>query len=262
LEKSIIATKYGKLLNKYTSVSTIHKTGTEIFISKIVVSLIFIFLALFAKTLQFKMIASYELVLPLLVGFFLLDIVYLIKYKAYKNKLENDLLSAIIIMNNAFKSGRSITQAIDVVSHEMKGRMSREFAKMSLELSYGLEIDTVFKRFSDRIKLPEVNYLTASLSILNKTGGNIIEVFSSIERTMFNKKKLKLELKSLTASSKIIVYVLFIVPFLFILFVSIISPDYFMPFINTHLGRILLAIMIVYYILFIYFVRKIMKVVI
>lgn len=262
LNKSIIAAKYSKYLDKYVSVSNIHQTGTQIFISKIIIAFLFILIAIFTKAMQFKLISSYELALPLLVGFFLLDIVYFIKYKAYQNKLENDLLSAIIIMNNAFKSGRSITQAIDIVSHEMTGKIASEFAKMSLELSYGLEIDTVFKRFGERIKLEEVNYLTASLTILNKTGGNIIEVFTSIERTLFNKKKLRLELKSLTASSKIIVYTLFIVPFLFILFVSIISPDYFMPFITTNIGRILLIIMIIYYLVFIYSVRKIMKVVI
>ena len=133
---------------------------------------------------------------------------------------------------------------------------------MSLELSYGLGIDVVFKRFADRVNLEEVNYLTASLTILNKTGGNIIAVFESIEKSLFNKKKLRLELKSLTGSSKIIVYVLFAVPFLFILFVSLISPTYFVPFFTTKLGVFLLIGMIIYYIVFVICVRKIMKVVI
>jgi len=79
---------------------------------------------------------------------------------------------------------------------------------------------------------------------------------------MFNKKKLRLELKSLTGSSKIIVYVLFAVPFIFVLFISIINPTYFMPFITTKLGFILLIGMIIYYIIFIICVKKIMKVVI
>ncbi|MBR3362356.1 MAG: type II secretion system F family protein [Bacilli bacterium] len=260
--KSVLATKYSKKLEKYAKVSTLHTSGMQIFIGKIIAALIFVLIALFTRAIKFKLVSSYELLIPFTVGFFLPDIVYLIKYKAYRVKLENDLLSAIIIMNNAFKSGRSIIQAIDIVANETKGRMSKEFKKMSLELSYGLEIDTVFKRFEERTHLEEVSYLTASLTILNKTGGNIIEVFESIEKTMFNKKTLRLELKSLTSSSRIIVYALFTVPFLFILFISIISPGYFMPFIDNHLGRILLIIMVIYYLIFVYTVRKIMKVVI
>ena len=262
LNKSIIATKYSEKLDKYAKVSTLHKNGMQIFISKIIAAIIFVLIALFTRAIKFKLVSSYELLIPFTIGFFLPDIVYFVKYKAYRLKLENDLLSAIIIMNNAFKSGRSITQAIEIVSTEMKGRISKEFKKMSLELSYGLEIDTVFKRFKERTNLDEVSYLTASLTILNKTGGNIIEVFESIEKTMFNKKTLRLELKSLTASSRIIVYALFTVPFLFIIFISFISPGYFMPFIDNHLGRILLTIMIIYYLIFVYTVRKVMKVVI
>ena len=260
LEKSVFAQKYAKKLEKYHTVSIFHQSGIEILVGKFIVSFIFLIIAGFAKTTQLKLMSSYEIIFPLLVGFFVLDIVYFVKYKIYRDKLENDLLSAIIIMNNAFKSGRSISQAIDIVSKEIEGEIAKEFEKISLELSYGLGIDVVFKRFAARVNLEEVNYLTASLTILNKTGGNIIAVFESIERSLFNKKKLRLELKTLTGSSRIIVYILLVVPFLFILFVSLISPSYFIPFLTTQLGIFLLISMIIYYIIFIICVRKIMKV--
>ena len=192
----------------------------------------------------------------------MLDILYFVKYKVFRSKLENDFLSAIIVMNNAFKSGRSISQAIDIVGDEVAGVIGREFKKMALELSYGLGIDVIFKRFSERVKLEEVSYLTASLTILNKTGGNITEVFDAIEKNLFNKKKLRLELKSLTGSSKIIVTLLLAVPFLFVLFVTMINPTYFLPFFTTKLGIALLMFIIIYYIIFVICVRKIMKVVI
>ncbi|MCI9110455.1 MAG: DUF5011 domain-containing protein [Bacilli bacterium] len=261
-DKSEFAKKYASKLEKYSNVSVLHNSGAEIFAGKIFVAMLFVVVAVIATTIQFKLISVYEIVVPLLVGFFVLDILYFVKYKAYRMRLENDLLSAIIVMNNAFKSGRSITQAIDIASEEVEGEVGKEFKKMSLELSYGLGIDVVFKRFAERINLEEVNYLTASLTILSKTGGNITKVFDAIEKTMFSKKKLRLELKSLTGSSKIIVYVLFAVPFIFVLFISIINPSYFMPFVTTKLGAILLIGLIIYYIIFIICVRRIMKVVI
>jgi len=262
IEKSVFMQKYATNLDKYAIMSTIHKTGMDILAGKFLMAFAFFFIAVFSKTIQLELLNIYEFFVPLTTGFFVLDIVYFIRYKVYLRKIENDLLSAIIVMNNAFKSGRSISQAIEIVSNEVEGVIGKEFKKMSLELSYGLGIDVIFKRFSDRIKLEEISYLTASLSILNKTGGNIIKVFSSIEQNLFNKKKLRLELDSLTGSSKLVVYMLFTVPFLFIIFVSIISPTYFLPFITTEIGHILLVFMIIYYIIFIICVRKIMKVVI
>ncbi|MDD2435219.1 MAG: type II secretion system F family protein [Bacilli bacterium] len=261
LKKSAFITKYSKRYNKYVSIiDSGHKTGYDFIASKFITSFIFLLIAIFSKAIQFQVLYVYEIFLPLLIGFFLPDLLYWIKYRLYQNKIENDLLQAIIVMNNAFKSGRSIIQAIDLVSVELDGAIADEFKKMSLELSLGLELEVVFNRFAERIQVEEVSYLTASLSILNKTGGNIVNIFFSIEKSLFNRKQLKLELASLTGSSKLLVYVLFLVPILFVIFVGVINPFYFLPFFTTTIGLVLLVGMLVYYIIYIIVIQKIMKV--
>ncbi len=261
LKKSVFLMKYAKRYDKYLGIiDKRYKESIDLVANKVVMGFIFLAIAIFSKTIQYQILEPYEMIFPYLFGFYIPDALYIYKYKRYRNHLENDLLQAIIVMNNAFKSGRSITQAIDLVTHELDGPIAEEFKKMYLEISFGLSIDVVFKRFAKRIELEEVTYLTASLTILNKTGGNIIKVFSSIEKSLFNKKKLKLELASLTGSSKIIVCALFMVPILFILFVSVLNPTYFVPLYTTKLGFLLTIIMILMYIVYIYFVRKIMKV--
>lgn len=261
MKKSVFLTKYGEKYDKYVGVmDNGYTTGLEFVANKVMVSLAVLLIAIFSKTIQYQVLDIYEICFPLILGFYVPDVIYRYTYVRYREQLENDLLQAIIIMNNAFKSGRSITQAIDLVAHELDGPIKEEFKKMSMELSFGLSVEDVFKRFSDRIQLEEVAYLTASLSILNKTGGNIIKVFSSIENSLFNKKKLKLELESLTGSSRIIMYVLFCVPILFIIFVSLLNPDYFAPFFATNLGWVIMAFIVMMYIAYILIVRKLMKV--
>ena len=262
LKKSVVATKYAKRLEKYAPVSGVHKTGYDILSGKIIIACALTVLAIIIKAFQFKLLGSMETLGVFVLGFFVLDIYLFAKYKIFRWNLENDFVAAITIMNNSFKSGSSIIQAIEVVGTEVKGVIGAEFKRMNLELLYGLDIEQVFKRFSKRVGLEEANYLTASLSILNKTGGDIIKVFSSIERSLFDKRKLRLELKSLTSGSRIVVYVLLGIPFFFILVISLINPGYFLPFITTDIGRILLLFMIIYYIIFVVVVRKIMKVVI
>lgn len=262
LRKSKFASDYAKKLDKYTKITTINSTGLDILSSKIIIGFTCVIFALFAKALRLEMLSPEEAVIIFVLGFFILDIFLIIKYKAYQKKLEKDFLSAITIMNNSFKAGRSITQAISIVSNEVKGPIGDEFSKMNLEMLYGLELESVFKRFTQRTGLDDAKYLTASLTILNKNGGNIIKIFESIENSMFAKQKLKLQLNSLTSGSKIVIYTLLSMPFLFAFVISIISPTYFLPFIQTKLGIILLIFMIIYYIIFIVCIRKIMKVVI
>lgn len=261
LNKSTILKKASNKYEKYVPLyKETYKDAMNFISVKILVALLFVIIAIFSKTIQFEVLSIYEVSIPFLFGYVLPDIIYMAKYKLHRARIENDLLQAIIIMNNAFKSGRSITQAIELVTKELDGPIAEEFKKMHLEISFGLAIDVVFKRFAERIELEEVTYLTASLSILNKTGGNIIKVFDSIEKTLFNKKKLKLELASLTGSSKIIVYMLIAIPLLFVVFISMISPTYFTPLISTPIGWMITGIIIVIYILYIMCVRKIMKV--
>ena len=261
LGKSSILRKASAKYEKYTPLyKETYKEPMDFISVKILVALLFVILAVFSKTIQFEVLQIYEVFIPFLFGYILPNFIYMTRYKLHRTRIENDLLQAIIIMNNAFKSGRSITQAIELVTKELDGPIAEEFKKMHLEISFGLSIDVVFKRFSERIQLEEVTYLTASLSILNKTGGNIIKVFDSIEKTLFNKKKLKLELLSLTGSSKIIVYMLIAIPILFVVFISMISPTYFVPLISTPIGWIITGLIIIIYILYIVCVQKIMKV--
>ena len=170
------------------------------------------------------------------------------------------MLEAITIMNNSFKAGMSIVQAVDMVSKELVGPISIEFKKISMELAFGIDVEVAFKRFSNRVKIDEALYLTSSLSVLNKTGGNIIKVFDSIEKAMFSRKKLQDEMKALTSSSKLIMYVLIIVPPLFVVFVSFLNPSYFVPLISNAIGFILILIMIIIYIAYIIVVKHVMKV--
>lgn len=260
-KRSVFLEKYAQKYEKYVHiVSDTHTCGMDFIATKCMIGLCFVLIAFFVKAFQFQLLSFSMMLFPFIVGFFVPDLYYISKYKLSRNHLENDLLQAIIIMNNAFKSGRSITQAIDLVAHELDGFIQEEFQKMSLELGFGLGIDVVFERFAQRIQMEEVTYLTASLSILNQNGGNIIKVFSSIETSLFNKKKLKLQLASLTGGSKMIVKILLAIPILFIAFIQIMNPTYFTPFFQSQLGILLFFLIVLIYVFYIIVVRKVMKV--
>lgn len=261
LKKSVILKKYSLKYNKYIDYEEKKDTSSLDFVSnKIIISFIFIFVIVLARIIEGKFANIIDILLSGVIGFFIIDIYYKISSYIKKKLVERDLLNAIIIMNNAFRSGRSTMQAIEIVSKELKGPIKQEFKKMHMEISYGLSLDVVFERFSKRVESEEVSYITSSLSILNKTGGNIIKVFSSIEKMLFDKRKLKQEMKSLTSSSNMISKVLLIIPFIFVLFILLLDKNYFDPLFSSSAGNIILCLIIVLYLLYAFFVNKIMRV--
>lgn len=260
LKKSEAIKKFSLRYNKYIDYEEKKDTSALDFVSnKIIICLIFIFIIVLSRIIEGRLASLLDILLAGLIGFNVIDIYFKISNHIKKKMVERDLLNAIIIMNNAFRSGRSTMQAIEIVSTELKGPIRQEFKKMHLEISYGLSLEVVFDRFSKRVESDEVNYITSSLSILNKTGGNIIKVFSSIEKMLFDKRKLRQEMKSLTSSSNMISKTLLIIPFIFIGFILILDKNYFDVLFTTTIGNIILVIIIIIYLLYAFFVNKIMK---
>lgn len=251
-----------KISNRYNKYSCMFENYDSMnFVSrKVVYGFLYIIIAMIIKLAYSRLLSPLEMAISFIIGFYTLDIIYIIKYQKYKKSLENDIITAITIMNNSFKSGKSIIQAVEMVIKELSGPISNEFKIIKQEISYGIDIDESFKRFKSRVKIKEAMYLSSSISVLNKTGGNVIKVFDTIERNAINRRKLQNELKALTSSSKLITYVLIFVPSLFIIFIGMINPGYFEPLFKNIIGIILILLMLVIYITYIVIVKKIMRV--
>ncbi len=253
--------KYSKRYEKYFDKAKDLEIKTmNIVSSKLLFIVIALFLALLSDALRRRPGNILQIILAILIGFLIPDIFLIIQEKRREKQIENDLFKAVLIMSNAFKSGRSIMQTVKIVSEELDGPIAEEFEKVYVDLSYGLELDVVLERLSRRIKLEETKYMASSLVILNKTGGNVVQVFNSIEKNFFERKKLNDELKSVTAVSNFVFKILMSIPFIIFLMIYILNPTYFVPLYTTHAGRLISIIIVILYILYIVIVRRIIKI--
>lgn len=261
LSKSKVLIDYSKKYDKYVDKNKIiPEIGMDYISTKFILAFFFLLITIVSSAFWNRLPTSYEISLSTLIGFFIPDIILMSKDKIINKNIENDLLKAITIMNNAFKSGNSIMQAVQITSNEIDGPLKDEFRKMYIDLTYGLSVDVVFKRFSKRVDNEEIKYMTTSLTILNKTGGNIAKVFSSIERSFFRRRKLNQEMKSLTGSASFMFKILVIIPFFIAGIIILINPTYFVPLFTTPLGLSILVIIIVIYVIYVVLINKIMKV--
>lgn len=217
-------------------------------------------LSIVSATFQLGKFTIMNFLISFLIGFFIPDIIIEIQYSRKRKKIEEELLEAIIMMNNSFKSGRNIMQSVEIVANELDGPIADEFKKINMDMTYGLSLETVFQRFYNRVQLEDAMYITNSLTLLNKTGGNIVKVFNTIEKNFFEKKKLKTEMHSLTSASIFVYRVLCILPFIFIFVIYILNPTYFEPMFKTILGRLILLFIVLFYTLYILVIRKVLEV--
>lgn len=254
-----ILTKYSSKYEKYIPVGESIK-AVQFIINKLVIACCFVALIIISYIIQGKLVGFIPFLLYFILGYYLYDVFLVVSKRRRKAKIKNDMLRAVIVMNNAFKAGKSTLQAVEIASRDLPQPIAREFKKIYQDMSYGLSVDVAFMRFAKRIQLEEATYIASSLTILNKTGGNIINVFSSIERTLFDKKKLESDLKNSAAASNLVVKVLMVIPILFVILIYVVSPGYFEPLFASTLGYIILFIIWLMFVIYIYLLNKIMKV--
>ena len=251
--------KKSKGYHKYVTLGD-YENPVYFLLNKLFIGFVFTLLVVFSSVVNGKLVSFLGLVVSFIVGYYLYDIYLYFSVKNKKRKIKNEMLRAVILMNNSFKAGKSIMQAVYIASEELPKPIGLEFKRIYQDMSYGLSADVAFQRFALRVNLEEANYVASSLTILNKTGGNIVSVFSSIEKTLFDRKKLENELKTSAAASNLVVKFLMGVPVVFALIIYVISPHYFDSLFASPLGYFLLFIMWLMFIIFIYLLNKIMKV--
>ena len=260
LSKSTFLSDYSKHYQKYTDPMDSDNNNPMSYVTiKVLSGFLILFFLLLSNAYQQVGSSLLGVIVAYIIGFFIPDLILFGRTKLIKKDMENEMLKAVTIMNNSFQVGNSIMQAIDITEGELNGKLKEEFKKMSKDLHYGLDLESVFKRFSRRVKMQTATYMATSLSILNKTGGNIVKVFSSIERTIFDNRKLEEELKNLSAPAKFLYRVLIGVPLIFILLIYILDPTYFTPLFANPLGILIVLITGIIYLLYIVIVKKIVR---
>lgn len=261
LRKSEVLRKFSVRYEKYIAFEEKEqKTGMDYIAIKFFSAFFFFLLYLFTILIQADFGRFWGFGIALVIGFFFPDVFWMIQFQKKKKQVDDDLLKAIIIMNNAFQSGRTIMQAVEIVKNELDGPIQDEFKKIHMDMTYGLSVEVVFDRFYERVKSEDAKYIATSLTLLNRTGGNIVNVFSSIERSFFNKKKLMNEMKSLTSASVFVFRVLVVLPFLFSFVIFVMNPNYFQPFFETPFGFLLFLLILILYVFYIFLIRKVLEV--
>lgn len=258
LVKKLKTMKVDKSLDKAQVADT--SRNLRILAIKILFGICLLIVYLILSLIKITNFSVLDILLIILLSYYIPNIYYYVKKKMAQKQMENDLLKAVSLMNNSFQSGKSIIQTIKTVASELDGPLALEFDKMHKDMLHGLSFQTAFSRFNDRVDLDEVRYITTALLILNKTGGNIMQVFSSIEKSFYTRRTLDMELKATIASSKLVFQLLVCLPVFLWGVIGLWNPDYFSIFFESTLGMMLFLVILCIYLIYIIVIRNIMKV--
>jgi tight adherence protein B len=161
-------------------------------------------------------------------------------------KVDAQLMDALILLGNAVKSGLDIAAGIDLVSANLKPPISEEFGLVINAYRLGTPLETALLDLIERIPSKMLETAVYAIILQRDTGGNIIKVFDQMIITIREENKLQKKIKALTAQGRTQIYFMAIFPWGLALLFYFASPEMMRPALATATGQIVVIGLIIW----------------
>ncbi|MEA3340059.1 MAG: type II secretion system F family protein [Chloroflexota bacterium] len=159
------------------------------------------------------------------------------RLKAFNNQLSD----SINLLVNSLRAGYSVMQAMEAIAEEMGPPISVEFGRVVQEVQFGITLEQALAHMLRRITSEDLDMLVTAINVQREVGGNLAEVLDSISHTIRERVRIKGDMQSLTAQSRISGYMVSVIPVALAGFMYLINPE-FISLLFTHIcGYIMLG---------------------
>lgn len=194
----------------------------------------------------------------------------LIKKEELIQKRKKDFLlqfkEALLILSAFVSAGYSIENSIKESINELKliyGETSlivSEFSLLNNKLKINKSIEQAIEELADRVALEEVSNFSMIIRIAKRSGGNLIDIFERSIKVISDKISIKEEIITFISSKIFEQKIMNIFPIIMILYINFSSPNYFKTMYTSLIGRVVMSISLLIYILAIHVSKKIMDI--
>jgi tight adherence protein B len=173
-----------------------------------------------------------------------------------QKKFTNQLADAIDVIVRGVKSGLPLSQCLRIIAQESPEPLRTEFQMIVDAQAMGVPPDQSMQRLFDRMPLPEVNFFSIVLIIQQKTGGNLSESLGNLSTVLRSRKLMREKVKALSAEAKASAMIIGALPFIVMMLVYFIRPDYIMVLFTDPTGHLILLGASIMMMMGIYIMRK------
>lgn len=198
-------------------------------------------------------------VIGMFIGYIIPGLIVETVKKKRCRKLNNQLPEALDIISNGLKAGLSFTQAMSSATKELDSPISDEFKKVIRDNVLGKSMEDCLIDLSERTDDEDLDMFVTALVIQRQIGGNLSEILETISNTIRERVRLKGEVRTLTAQSRMSAYVIGLLPVGIGLMLFAINPNYIMILFTKPLGLALIGIVAIMEIIGLAVISKMVK---
>lgn len=199
-----------------------------------------VFYFLFPEGLQL-----FGVIFGLVSGFVFPSIYIQALMKMTRDKFNDQLVDALMIMSSSFRGGLSLVQAMEAVVDEMPDPINKEFGIVLGENKMGVSLEEALNHLYSRMPLTAVQQMITAILLARETGGNLPVIFGRIVNNIRETKKIQQNLTTLTIQGKIQGIVMSLLPVGFAFVVYSANRRIFEHMFQSDMGRAMLMYAVV-----------------
>jgi tight adherence protein B len=177
-----------------------------------------------------------------------------------RQRFQNQLLDALILIRGAVQSGLSLLQALSLVKDELPPPASEEFSRVVREMQIGLPLQQALLNLCGRMQSDDLYMVVTAIVINSQVGGNLTTMLDSVTNTIRARLFLFGEVRALTSYARYTGYLLTLLPFLTTLLIYLANPSYFETVSTSIIAQIILVLAFIAMILGNIWIRRIVKI--
>jgi tight adherence protein B len=168
-----------------------------------------------------------------------------------------DMISTII---GSLRAGYSFPQALKTVSEECESPVREEIILLLKEMSYGVTVEEALNNLNKRMPSNDLEIMIQAILIQRLVGGNLSTVLETIVKTIRERNALERQVQTLTSQGRLSGRVIGVMPVVIGFVIYLINPEYMVAFFTNTIGRILIAVGVIFGVIGFILINKLTKI--
>ena len=166
---------------------------------------------------------------------------WLTKRSARKREaaLMAELAPALQLLVDNLRVGRDLTSALAEVAKASGEPVATIFETVVAESRLGTRVDRAFAEIAEREQNRHLEVVSSAIGLNVEFGGNLVEILGGVVESLEEEDRLRRDIDSVTADGRLSSKVLLALPPITLVVVSVMSPGYAKPLIETGGGRMM-----------------------
>lgn len=176
------------------------------------------------------------------------------------DQMRLQLPDALTTMSNALRAGATILPAVEQAAKDAEPPLKEELEKVVADVSIGYDLQSALLAVRLRVPLDELDNLSATLLVQQRSGGNLSELLGSTAALLRDSVRLKNELRIQTQEGRQTGIVIGLMPVVVLGLLFVTNRQYLAPLLTTMVGRLVLFLCMAMFLLGLFLIRRIVNV--